>query len=686
MIVSINYKNQELKYVYEELKLFLEKYTNCEILENNGNSDKKINLVLDESIPSHHYMISGNGSTLEIKAENKSSLLCGVYEVLADSGILFEATGYSLPKYFDLNKLFKVNKIVKPKFRLRGIRQHINFPMDVSSFALREAKEYIRNLARMRYNSITFHSYPGQWHETKVDDPTDFAGHFFYGHIYKVPTDEPLTAKRVDNRKYYCIPEAEAIFEDKAKRAEYAKYWLNEMMETAKEAGMTITLSLEVTYDDEVAMVKMLNKVLKTYPLIDTFEIISEECGGERETPGLTRENAVEFLKNLFGENIVDENGEVPSMPSFLPHQLGCSAISLKRVLRAIELKDLWLIDIENAPELRAGIYMTCPDTLRILRPILRNSIPSDVTMSLLPAHGSLAVTDNILKTGTISSDWQNTMFYSWAEFDGNMYIQQLGTDGLHRLTEIVEGDSAYGFAINHWRTSENNLCISFAAENSISGISTLDFYRNYAEKVGIDDVELFINTSDKLAKLDIYCRDNLFNIGFCAVTCWLNWCRRGEVIMPRCLPLDKQLHAIEEYKELSDKYSQMLVNATTKESIAYLRLMINRCDTSILHIKSLIELDKVADIFDYVTQTPLDEEKLDKATQIVNKSRDYAMQYLHLYGEMLPDRGCEGQLVSYYATTLVFIDSVGANFNKNISVSIIEEYDAPPMPDAEVK
>ena len=176
MIVSINYKNQEVKYVFEELKLFLKKYTNCEILENNENSDKKINLVLDESIPSHHYMISGNGSTLEIKAENKSSLLCGVYEVLADSGILFEATGYSLPKYFDLNKLFKVNKIVKPKFRLRGIRQHINFPMDVSSFALREAKEYIRNLARMRYNSITFHSYPGQWHETKVDDPTDFAG------------------------------------------------------------------------------------------------------------------------------------------------------------------------------------------------------------------------------------------------------------------------------------------------------------------------------------------------------------------------------------------------------------------------------------------------------------------------------------------------------------------------------
>ena len=178
MIVSINYKNQEFKYVFGELKLFLEKYTNCHILENIENSDKRINLVLDESMLSHHYVISGNGSTLEIKAENKSSLLCGIYEALADAGILFEATGYSVPKSFDLNTFFSVNKIVKPKFRLRGIRQHINFPMDVSSFALKEAKEYIRNLSRMRYNAITFHSYPGQWHETKVDDSTDFAGRY----------------------------------------------------------------------------------------------------------------------------------------------------------------------------------------------------------------------------------------------------------------------------------------------------------------------------------------------------------------------------------------------------------------------------------------------------------------------------------------------------------------------------
>ena len=101
----------------------------------------------------------------------------------------------------------------------------------------------------------------------------------------------------------HCIPEAENIFEDKAKRAEYAKYWLNEVMKTAKEAGMIITLSVEITYDDENAMVKMLNKVLKTYPLIDTFEIISVELNEDATevtvNTKITPENSNEGIKYL---------------------------------------------------------------------------------------------------------------------------------------------------------------------------------------------------------------------------------------------------------------------------------------------------------------------------------------------------------------------------------------------------
>ena len=77
---------------------------------------------------------------------------------------------------------------------------------------------------------------------------------------------------------------------------------------------------------------------------------------------------------------------------------------------------------------------------------------------------------------------------------------------------------------------------------------------------------------------------------------------------------------------------------------------------------------------------------QLTKVEDDISNSRKYALEYLHQYGEILADRGCEGQLVSYYATILVFIDAVASNFNEDISVILNDEYDAPPMPDEEVK
>lgn len=685
MIISINYYQKELEYASRELRFFLEKYTNATVIEHTEVTDKGIVLDVDGSLSAHHYILSGDGTILKIRGGNFSSLLCGVYEALADSGVFFEATGYSLPNAFDLDGLFCLNKKVEPKFRLRGIRQHINFPMDISSYPLWEAKEYIRNLARMRYNAITFHSYPGQWHETNPKGQKDYAGHFFYGKVHPIPQEDKLLQSRVNNRKYWCIPEAEEIYEDKEKISDYAKYWLNELMKTAKEVGLTVTMSVEVTFDGDDNIVAMLKALLSSYPLIDTIELISEECGGFVSMPELNTENIKEFLVDTFGKEILDENGNVPGLPKRVPHQLGGAAVSVKRVLRALELRDLWLAGLNKKPEIRAGLYLTCRDSLRILRTILRDRLPEGMTMSLLPAHGALAVADSIESTGTITQDWQNTMFYSWAEFDGNMFVQQLSTDGIEKLVHIAEGESAYGFCINHWRTSENNLAISYAAESAISAMPVIEFYHKYAEKLCVSSKEEFVSVCDALAKLDTYNRDNLFNVGFCAVNCWLNWCRKGSAIMPRCMSAKHMEYSVTEYQRIIDEFRKILPSTTSMEGIAFIRLMINRCQASILHILSLKTLDKIIEIYDYDAPKPLTDVQLEEVKAILKQSRDYAEQYLALYGEMLPDRGCQGQLVSYNETTPVFIDAVAANF-KGALVSDLEDYDAPPMPDEEAK
>ncbi|MBR4895919.1 MAG: hypothetical protein IKZ41_05795 [Clostridia bacterium] len=70
----------------------------------------------------------------------------------------------------------------------------------------------------------------------------------------------------------------------------------------------------------------------------------------------------------------------------------------------------------------------------------------------------------------------------------------------------------------------------------------------------------------------------------------------------------------------------------------------------------------------------------------ILKRSRADAEAYLRLYGELLPDRGGEGQLVSYVETTLVYIDAVAASFRGAEIVPQREVFDELPMPDPDAR
>lgn len=698
-----------LDYAVRELRHFLQEYTTVKLVRDtawSGNESTirgsgesasrsaiesqpkhagaaSVELCLDTSRKPHCYALKGDGTTLRITGGSASSVLCGVYEALGIAGVCFEAVGYSLPGPFDMGAFLSGNKEVSPKCRLRGIRQHINFPMDISSYSLKEAKEYIRSIARMRFNAITFHSYGGQWHSVVPGDPNKQAGHFFYGQYHPVPVGDPLTASRINNRRTYCIPEAEAFYEDSSARDEYAKYWLNEVMNAAKEAYMTITLSVELPFEDEERLGIMLHEVCRTYPQIDVLELISYESGGGGRIENLTRENVSEILAGMFGRQILNPDGELEGLGEELPKQLGGAAVSLKRMLTAIAAKERWLDGLTRVPKLRAGLYITCQETLKVLWPIMRDLLPADVSKSLLPAHGSLAVANGIAAIGTNDFDWQNTMYYSWAEFDGNMYIQQLSTDGLEKLAYMADAESIYGFCINHWRTAENRITIAYASETAITPVTTGEFYRNYASRLGITAAERFAAVCDRLAALDAYCRDNLFNIGFCYVNCWF---RKGSVVRPRDYSFEAQSHAIGEYEAITCEYEELLNSAATKEAIALIRLMMNRCTTSALHIKAMLTLQDIHKYYDYDNPSELTKEQADAIHAILAQSRKYAQDYIRLYGEMLPDRGCEGNIVSYSVTAPVFIDAVASNFVNSIKVEQTEHFDAPPAPDTESK
>ena len=81
-----------------------------------------------------------------------------------------------------------------------------------------------------------------------------------------------------------------------------------------------------------------------------------------------------------------------------------------------------------------------------------------------------------------------------------------------------------------------------------------------------------------------------------------------------------------------------------------------------------------------------LTEEQEKTVASALRRSREDAEEYLRLYGAALPDRGGEGQLVSYFETTLVYIDAVAASFRGAEIVPQREVFDEPPMPDPDAR
>ena len=299
LVIQNNANGQTACCAEKELKKYIRKYSGAEF---SGEPALRFCLETAENLEPHCYSWEKSGNTVTLRGGSESALLCCVYEALSAMGVCFTTEGDSLKGPFRPDAVTG-NRTFAPYCRNRGIRQHINFPMDISSYSLKEAKEYIRNLARMRMNAITFHSYNGQWHPYRKDGQRVPAGHFFYGQRHSLPS-RPETAAAIQNRRAFCIPEAEAVLDEPDKREQFAVYWLNEVMNTAKEVGMKVTLSIECQESTPLEAEKeMVTEALRLYPQIDVIELITPEGGGD-DSRQITGEEALAFLRAVGPEQV----------------------------------------------------------------------------------------------------------------------------------------------------------------------------------------------------------------------------------------------------------------------------------------------------------------------------------------------------------------------------------------------
>lgn len=668
-------------YGIQELTLFLNQYSTIEetavqplfILNIDSNRFRK-----------EAYTIIIKQGEFTIGAGSPSALLTGIYSLLEKMGMVFSMNGYHCQYSNGLQfQLAEETIHMEPFCIYRGIRQHINFPMDISSYPVYLAQEYVRNLARMGYNAITFHSYTGQWHGYESENTRILAGNYFYGQLHTIP-DLPQIKERIWNQHYYCIPEVEEILLDEEKRSEFSISWLKQIIHTAKEAHMQVTISIELPSQESVEThVQISRNVLTSYPEIDVLEWITPEGGGDvYDGEKWTLENLATHLTDLFGNEIL-EQGKLPYVPEKLPAALHGGALSLYRALCLYEKKSDVLRGFENV-DIRVGLYIMCPETLRILKEIMVRCLPKSVVLTFLPAHGSKAVADNIAFMNFSEEELSRTMIYSWLEFDGNMYLLQNSSEGIQQLckeSKEVSSATVYGIAFNHWRTAENEPVAAFAVRCCISPLSLDAFYADYGRKYGIGASHTFTKAMQELSEIDLFNRDHLFNIGFCYLGCWLMYPGLGWI---RGWSMENMKESIDRYEQVKEKLYQSLTETSNAQGIALLRLLINRVQCSILQVQTILSLFPILSFTDDKSPEKLSESEKAVVKDNCCKAQELAEKYIYKHLEQLPDRGSQGTVVSYWATIPVFIDHIQAYFVEGERECCHQplSLDSPPPPD----
>lgn len=640
----------------EELQCYLKAIGN--VFEVEAKSWNFLITLQKKEMQKGSYSVCSDGKNLVISGSGLSEVLCGVYTALEEYGIRFGISGEEICMEADFSKPFK--KEIVPLVLYRGIRQHLNFPMDISSYSLNEAKRYVRNLARLRYNSITFHSYPGQFYCGIYAGKRLLAGKFFYGEVQPVSNIAYLK-NYVNNLHYYCIEEAETYFNDEEKLSAYAVFWLRSLMEECKAYGMRIVFSFEVRDADDQEIDDMISWIRKAYPAVDVIELATQECGCGWDTSSCMPETQLqELVTSLFGEKTVSDNKQwIDGKDSQMP----LTVQEMKKCMEAVRRNQ----------DCRVLIYATSMPTLRLCRNILMGE---RIRHSFLCAHGAKYVKQN-LEELIEKEEWLPAV-YSWIEFDGDMFQPQdqngHNFEMIRLLREKSAGRQIPEVAYNHWRNAENSVSIAYCSQLMLNGSEPDLFFSEVSRICGLqegDAATLFA----AIARAEDFARDELPNIGFCAVYCWYN----SDPTYLGYISFYTE-EKLSEYRARMEKALRIVSDFCPQNNTGERLCMFwkNRLNAGICHIRvieALMPLKTLA--------TKENSEAAEEKQAVFARALSLAKNYLRISSRCVVDRSGEGILVSYYKTVFHYIYVLRERF---CGIPVPEMYekrnlDTPPSP-----
>jgi hypothetical protein len=248
------------------------------------------------------------------------------------------------------------------------------------------------------------------------------------------------------------------------------------------------------------------------------------------------------------------------------------------------------------------------------------------------------------------------------------MYCQQNSVVGIQRLLSLARTSlrdaPIPAIAFNHWRTAENRTAIRYAARACLdSAVTPADFYVEYSKGLGIKSVALYTRAMEELNAVDAFCRDHLFNVGFCYVGCWTN--PKG-LSWPRGWKEKDICGAAQRFVSVEDMLTGCLPGAASLEARAYLRFLVNRLRCTVIHLQAVEQLLALHGVCDDAHPDALGITGKEQVSEHCRFAMQLAEQYMRQHAEAIEDRGCEGTLVSYYHTVPAYITHIQDLFLKD--------------------
>ena len=581
-----------------------------------------VEFSVDPSLAATAFAVKSDGRVAQLQAATTNGFLPAVYTLLEQLGYRFEITGPVAPAA--LAKLPVLATTTHPFIQHRGIRQHINFPMDISAYPVDEAQEYIRNLARLRFNHITFHSSPHQW----IEADGLLAGAFCYGWRYDL-NDDPLLRRHVRNQRTFCIPAIEPVYEQPEERSRRAVAWLRAVMHEAKRVGLTVQFSFEPVQTSLAAGQQMAEAILATYPEIDVLEIITRETGGWNPAP------TIEHLRAVAAPyfNLADIEPWLTEGQRDLDSYLADLGFNLQLIQR---------LQGRVRTRLSCGIYCAVANYLKLSIQEMRRQLPAEVGFAILAGHGSRRVARNLSGAGLTAADWSRTLVYSWLEFDGIMYLQQNSIHGLGQLFDAPNRPA--GLAFNHWRTAENRIPARFAALATVRGpIAEANFYAEYAADFGIGEPAAFAQALRDLDEADSLATEGLPNIAFCADGIW-----RDQLGSLKWQSLPHLRLVLTTYKLAQVELRRCAAATQTAAGCERLAFLDNRLRCTIIYLEATERLVVQLPLFQKAP-AQLSTAEREEIVRACDAAAARFEQYRQWHAAALPDRGCEGTLISFH-------------------------------------